>query len=266
MRRQMKTVQLNVSRGGTQTSLQLSQGGHRGKRVRALLDTGSSRMIVRASALPEPCAFDPQYDCYIHFLAARRPARVVRMRATILLSDTPMTDDDAELQLAVVTRAELPNGVDAVLGMCDPAIPAHPSASFTRAIGVREFTFRFQLRGGSSVLELHSPRRDDAQPLLDARTLLMLDPTASNLHFGLSTDQISRVVFDTGSSVSIVPRHGLALMLGPRRVSLDSALLWSEAGGGVGVVLGMDALRTTGTIHLQRIAEWEWAMAVGEAS
>lgn len=30
VRRQMKTVQLNVSRGGTQTSLQLSQSGHRG--------------------------------------------------------------------------------------------------------------------------------------------------------------------------------------------------------------------------------------------
>ena len=258
----MLRVEVDLARGGVQASLSLKQSGRCGRTVRALLDTGSSRMIVRAAALPEPVTPSPKFDAFVHFLQSRLPARVVRLRARVELGGARLGDDEeVELQLAVVSDAPLPHGVDAVIGLCQPAIPAPRCSVFTEAFGLQAFAFHLDRSGGSFV-DLRAAPRADAQPLLLADALLSIDPSASNLHYALSTPTHSRVVFDTGAAVSIVPTRGVSLELGGRRLALDAALLWTETGGGVGVVLGMDALRSAGVLHFQRTSDG-WAVAVG---
>ena len=72
-----------VGDGAAQCELRLHQAERVGRRCRALLDTGSSRMIVRANVLPEVIEVEPKYDAYVHFLRDRIPARVVRRRARL---------------------------------------------------------------------------------------------------------------------------------------------------------------------------------------
>lgn len=245
---------IDLHQGGVQASLVIRQADRTGPAGRALLDTGSSRMIVRSNLLPDPIAASTRYDAFVHFMRDKLPARIVLLRARLRLGGVDLTGDrDGDLQIAVVTNAALPHGVDAVLGLCVPIVRAPSAARFVDAFRICEMRFAF----GHGVLDLRTdapPRADvvHAHPLLRVDELLRIDPSATNVHYALSTPQAPRVVFDTGSAHTIVPSSSTGLELGGRALAFGRPVTWDRVGGGVGIVLGMDTLGTLRRLTLLR--------------
>jgi hypothetical protein len=237
-------IRIDLSRGGVQTSVQVRQGDRVGRAGRALLDTGSSRMILRKHLLPDPIAVEPMYDGYVHFMRDALPARIVRLRARLRLGGVDLTgDQERDLQIAVLTDATLPHGVDAVLGLCVPIVRAPLRARFVDVFEVCQLGFAFN----HGVLTIQTTPPSPAEirlshPLLSESDLRRVDPTATNVHYALSTQQVPRVIFDTGAAHTIVPSSTTALELSGRVLAFGSPVTWQRVGGGVGIVLGMDTL------------------------
>jgi hypothetical protein len=252
---EVSIVPITLHRGGVQTRIRIRQGNEWGKSGSALLDTGSSKIVIAARLLPASAMVEPQYDAIVHFLARRIRARVVQCELELEMGGVSLPLN--LLQVAVIEdSARLPNGVDAVMGMCSPLRVMTPTATFVDAYCVSCFEFNIYRR----VLKLHASRRECAIPLLSPDQLAIVDSTSTNAHYALPTDRWPRVVFDTGANVSVVPSHDTALILDEQMLDLSNAVTWSQVtrindGDGIGVVLGMDTLRAMDVLHFERSVE-----------
>lgn len=236
----MMKIPFTTTENCMQVAMQLAQGSLTGDLSIAVLDTGSSVTVVHFDVLPAKARFKFLRSGTINFLSSKLPVTVIRMRCSLFLGGQCIVK--SQRMTLHVARDTLPHGRDCIIGLCMPYDRSSIKESMLVAASVRRFAFDFV----NKLFITHPAELPSKVPCVHAELLQTLNPSMTNVHYTLQTQKFQRVVFDTGSAVSISPGSQLRMYVGELLLQV-ATIPWHDLGspdyGHRTAIIGLDAMQ-----------------------